>query len=72
MDTILSAKETSLNLIKKLKDDITYEEIMYELYFLQKIENGMKDVENGRTVSHEEVKKELSTCWMTVKKMQKF
>ena len=59
MDTILSAKETSLNLIKKLKDDITYEEIMYELYFLQKIENGIKDVENGRTVSHEEVKKDL-------------
>ena len=61
MDTILSAKEMSLNLIKKLKDDITYEEIVYELYFLQKIENGMKDVENGRTVSHEEVKKELFT-----------
>ena len=64
MDTILSAKETSLNLIKKLKDDITYEEIMYELYFLQKIENGMKDVENGRTVSHEEVKKELEK-WLS-------
>lgn len=64
MDTILSAKETSLNLIKKLKDDITYEEIMYELYFLQKIENGMKDVENGRTVSHEEVKKDLEK-WLS-------
>ncbi len=64
MDTILSAKETSLNLIKKLKDDITYEEIMYELYFLQKIEDGMKDVENGRTISHEEVKKELGK-WLS-------
>ena len=64
MDTILSAKETSLNLIKKLKDDITYEEIMYELYFLQKIENGVRDIENGRTVSHEEVKKELEK-WLS-------
>ena len=64
MDTILSAKETSLNLIKKLKDDITYEEIMYELYFLQKVESGMKDVENGRTVSHEEVKKDLEK-WLS-------
>ena len=64
MNTILSAKETSLNLIKKLKDDITYEEIMYELYFLQKIENGVRDIENGRTVSHEEVKKELEK-WLS-------
>jgi predicted transcriptional regulator len=32
---------------------------MYELYVKQKIEEGLADIEAGRTVSHEEVKAEL-------------
>jgi predicted transcriptional regulator len=32
---------------------------MYELYVKQKLEKGLKAVNNGRIVSHEEAKKRL-------------
>lgn len=32
---------------------------MYEFYVKQKIEKGLKAVEEGRTVSHEEAKRRL-------------
>jgi predicted transcriptional regulator len=55
-----SAKEITLKLVERLDEDVTYEDIMYELYALQKIERGLRDAEEGRTVSHEEVKDQLS------------
>ncbi|MCH8962527.1 MAG: hypothetical protein IH820_14745 [Bacteroidetes bacterium] len=59
METSLSAKEASLKLIERLNDDVTYEEIMYELNFLQKIDRGLRDVQEGNVTSHEQVKEEF-------------
>ncbi len=59
METSLSAKEASLKLIERLDDDVTYEEIMYEINFLHKIERGLRDVREGRVTSHEQVKEEF-------------
>ncbi len=56
MSTSRSAKEASLRLIERLNDDVTYEEIMYELNFLQKIDQGLCDVEDGNVTPHEQVK----------------
>lgn len=64
MSMQLPAKQTSLKLIERLDDDVTYEDIIYELYFLQKIEQGLEDVRQRRTVSHEEVRKEIEE-WLT-------
>jgi len=55
-----SAKNTTLQLVERLDEDVTYEDIMYELYALQKIERGLRDAEEGRTVPHDEVKDHLS------------
>jgi hypothetical protein len=55
-----SAKKTTLQLVERLDEDVTYEDIMYELYALQKIERGLRDAEEGRTVPHDEVKDHLS------------
>lgn len=49
---------------KKADESISYEEIMYELHVLQKIERGLKDVEEGRTTSHENVKQEFKK-WLS-------
>ena len=64
METTLSAKEASLKLIARLNDDVTYEEIMYELNFLKKIERGLDDVREGRVTPHEQVKKEFKK-WLS-------
>lgn len=54
-----SAKEAARQIIEHLPDQATWDDIMYELYVKQKIEEGLADIEAGRTVSHEEVKAEL-------------
>ncbi len=64
METSLSAKEASLKLIERLDDDVTYEEIMYEINFLHKIERGLRDVQEGRVTSHEQVKEEFKK-WLS-------
>jgi hypothetical protein len=60
----LSAKQASLRLIERLDESVTFEDILYELYFLKKVERGRCDVEEGRVVSHEEVGKEFDE-WLS-------
>ena len=52
-------KEAARQLIDHLPDQATWDDIMYELYVKQKIEAGLKAVEKGRTISHEEMKRRL-------------
>ena len=51
-----NAKRSAIEVIEKLPDDSSYEDIMERLFFLQKVETGLKDIEEGKIVSHEEVK----------------
>jgi predicted transcriptional regulator len=51
-------KQAILELAKSLPDDCTWDDVMYRLYVRQKIEAGLKDADQGRVVSHEEVFKE--------------
>ena len=48
-----TAKEEVIQLLKDLPDNSTLEEIQYHLYVRQKIQRGIKDVEEGRTYTQE-------------------
>ena len=50
-------KEEAMKTIQSLPDDCDLEDIQYGLYVRGKIEKGLKDVEEGRVKSHEEVKR---------------
>lgn len=52
-----TAKDAAKEILETLPDDATWEDLMYELYVKKKIETGLNDVREGRTVSHEDVKK---------------
>ena len=54
-------KELAINIIKDLPDDIDMMGIIEALYIRLEIEKGINDVENGRVISHEELKKEIET-----------
>jgi predicted transcriptional regulator len=54
-----SAKEEAIQLIRRLPDDTTLEEIQYHLYVQQKVRRGMQDVEEGKVYSQEEVEKRM-------------
>ncbi|HAC91130.1 MAG TPA: hypothetical protein DCF63_10950 [Planctomycetaceae bacterium] len=43
--------------IQSLPDSASWDDVMYRIYVRQKIENGLKDVSDGNTLSVEEVRK---------------
>ena len=54
-----SVKEAARDVVERLCDDATWDDLMYELYVKQKIEQGIADVEAQRVVPHERVRTEL-------------
>lgn len=54
-----TAKQEALKLIETLPEDASFEEIQYHLYVRQKIEAGLRDVEAGNVLSHEEVERRM-------------
>ena len=57
---MIAIKEQAINLIKDLPENATWDDIMYEIYVRQKVELGLKAIEEGRVISHEEMKKRFS------------
>ena len=55
-----SVKQNAIKAIEQLPDESTFEDIMEQLLFMQKVEEGLKDIRQGRVISHEDVKKRLS------------
>ena len=55
------AKQEALEAIRKLPDDTDMDEIMYRLYVLDKIRKGQETVEQNRTVTSEEPKREIDS-----------
>lgn len=52
-------KEEAIKLIDNLPDNVTWDDIMYELYVKKKLAVGLKAAEEGHVVSHEDAKKRL-------------
>lgn len=49
-------KQEVISLISRLPENATLEDIMYELYILQKHKNAMAAIENGDVLTVDEVK----------------
>ena len=54
-----SVKDAARAIVEPLPEQATWDDLMYEFYVKQKIEQGLADIEAGRTVSHESLKAEL-------------
>jgi predicted transcriptional regulator len=57
----MTAKQRMLQLVQDQPEDSSYDEILRELAFARMVDRGLEDVENGRTISHEEMKKRISS-----------
>ena len=55
-----AVKEDAVNLIRSLPDNCSWDDIIYEMYVKKKIEEGLKAADEGRVISHEEVKKRFT------------
>lgn len=52
-------KQEALHAIERLPDDVPLDEIVYRLYVLSKVQQGLKDIDAGRTVSTDELAREI-------------
>jgi predicted transcriptional regulator len=53
--------ERMVQVIHDQPDDSSYEEILRELAFAAMIERGLKDVDEGRVISHEEMGRKIAS-----------
>lgn len=56
-----SAKDRLLQVIRDQPDDATFDQILTELALARMVERGLADSDAGRTVSHEEVKRQIDS-----------
>ena len=56
-----TAKEQITQLVQQQPDDSSYDEIIRELAFHLMIERGLKDSDEGRTISNEEMEARIIT-----------
>ena len=47
-------------MIEEFPEDITVSEIMVELHFRQNVDEGLKGLDEGKGIRHEEAKKRLN------------
>jgi predicted transcriptional regulator len=55
-----TAKEEVRKILDRIPDDVSYEDIQYHIYVREKIERGLKDIEEGHVLSQEEVEQRMS------------
>jgi predicted transcriptional regulator len=59
----LSTKKTVRELLDRMPDDCSLDDVLYHLYVMQSIEQGKADAKSGSTLSHEDVARELRKKW---------
>ena len=57
-------KQQVIQIIQSLPDDVTLDDIMAELYFKLQVDSGLKELDDGKGIPHEEVEKRMSK-WLT-------
>ena len=55
-----TAKDEVRRILESLSEDATLEDIQYQIYVRQAIASGLRDLDQGRIVSQEEVERRMS------------
>lgn len=58
MDTL---KQEAIRVISKLPESASIDDIMYELYVVDKVKKGREAVERGESVTSEDLKREMQS-----------
>jgi len=54
-----SAKQEAIETIEQLPDNVPLDEIVYRLYVLNKIHQGLQDLDAGRVIPSDELAREI-------------
>ena len=61
---MVKTKDAVRDLLDRLPDDCSLEDVLYHLYVLRTIDRGLEDADAGRTIPHEQVAEELRRKWV--------
>jgi predicted transcriptional regulator len=59
----MQTKETVRDLLDRLPDNCTLQDVLYHLYVISEIEEGIRELDEGRRIPHEQVEQELRRKW---------
>jgi hypothetical protein len=60
----MTAKQTVRELLDRLPDDCSLDDVQYHLYVVQAADRGLADLGDGRTIPHAEVDASLRRRWL--------
>jgi len=60
---MVHAKQIVRDLLDRLPDECSMEDVLYHLYVARRVESGLEDAAAGRLVTHEEVEREFRRRW---------
>ena len=61
---MLTVKEQVIEMIRGLPEESSVDDIMAELYFRLKVDAGLRELDEGKGILHEQVKERLSR-WLS-------
>ncbi|MGR3311030.1 MAG: hypothetical protein ACUZ77_09660 [Candidatus Brocadiales bacterium] len=57
-------KQQVIQMIQSLPEDVTTDDVMAALYFKLQVDTGLKELDEGKGIPHEEIEKRMSK-WFT-------
>ncbi len=60
----MTTKERVQEVLDRLPDDCSLDEVLYHLYVLQAVDRGLTESEAGKAIPHEQVAHELRQKWV--------
>jgi len=64
------AKEEAIRMIEELPENITIDDIIAELHFKLQVDTGLKELDEGKSIPHEEVEERMKK-WTKSKMVSK-
>jgi hypothetical protein len=60
----MQTKQTVQQILDRLPDDCTIDDVLYHLYVVRSVERGLAEADAGKTISHEQVVEHLRKKWL--------
>ncbi|MFH1824577.1 MAG: hypothetical protein ABH873_05055 [Candidatus Firestonebacteria bacterium] len=61
---MIDVKQQVIQMIQSLPKNVTVDDIMAELYFKIQVDAGLKELDEGKGIPHEEIEERMSK-WLT-------
>jgi predicted transcriptional regulator len=58
----MTVKEQVRKMIEQLPEECSVEDVQYQLYVIEKVRRGLKSIDTGRGIPHDEVRKRFASC----------